>query len=80
MDKKVIGFIRVTTNDGRTWFGELLEGDNIKAEVRSALEQFGNDSEVYAEEFTHHEGNEDDPYYDPYDIYGDNYNDYEVRL
>lgn len=79
MEIKRIGFIRITLPDGRQWYGDILEGDIIDEEIKAGYLRFGNDAEIYIQEFPKPEQHTS-LLYDPYDIYGDNYNDYEVRL
>lgn len=78
MERKRIGFIRITLPDGKQWFGDILEGDNIDDEVKAAYAHFGNDAEIYIQEYPKPEQHIS-LLYDPYgDIYHDNYD--EVRL
>lgn len=78
MERKRIGFIRITLPDGKQWYGDILEGDIKEDEIKAAYLRFGNDCEILYLEYPKPEKHES-LLYDPYgDIYHDNYD--EVRL
>ena len=73
-----IGFIKITLPNGKQWFGDIIKGDNIYDEVKAAYERFGNDAEIYIQEFPKPEQHTS-LLYDPYgDIYHDNYDEMRV--